>query len=42
MLYTTVMKDVDRDHLVNNIVDHVRGVKSPVIKARVREFFILF
>jgi catalase len=36
-LYTTVMNDVDRDHLVNNIVGHVSGVKSPEIKLRIRK-----
>jgi len=38
VLYTTVMKDVDRAHLVDNVVGHVRGVKSPVIKSKIREF----
>ena len=36
-LYTKVLDDVGRDHLVNNVVEHVRGVKSPVIKSRIRE-----
>ncbi|KAH0828607.1 catalase [Lanmaoa asiatica] len=38
-LYTTVMNDVDRAHLINNIVDHVRGVKSPVIKTRIVSYW---
>ncbi|KAI9456442.1 catalase, partial [Boletus coccyginus] len=39
VLYTTVMKDVDREHLVNNIVGHVRGVKSPEIKSRILSYW---
>lgn len=39
-LYANVMNDTDRAHLVSNIVDHVRGVKSPEIKTKIREFFL--
>lgn len=37
-LYTTVMNDVDRAHLVDNVVGHVSGVKSPQLKQKIREF----
>lgn len=36
-LYRDVMSDVDRQHLVSNIVDHVRTVKSAELKLRIRE-----
>lgn len=38
-LYTKVMSDTDREHLVHNIAGHLRNVKSAEIKARQREFF---
>lgn len=36
-LYNNVMNDTDREHLVSNIVDHVRGVKSSDIKSKIRK-----
>ncbi|KAF8128419.1 catalase [Boletus edulis] len=38
-LYTTVMNDVDRKHLINNLVDHIRGVKSKEVLARTLSYW---
>jgi len=38
-LYNNVMNDTDREHLVSNIVDHVRGVKSSDIKSKILSYW---
>jgi catalase len=38
-LYTTVMNDVDRAHLVDNIVGHVSGVKSSELKGKILSYW---
>jgi catalase len=39
-LYTKVLSDADREHLVHNIAANLRNVKSAEIKARQRKFFL--
>lgn len=41
-LWTTVMNNTDRAHTVDNLVGHIRGVKSPEIKANIRGFRFRF
>ncbi|KAG9311334.1 catalase [Chiua virens] len=38
-LYRDVMSDVDRQHLVNNVVEHVSGVKHAALKTRVLSYW---
>ena len=40
-LYTKVLSDTDRKHLVQNIAGHLGTVKSEEIKARQRTSFTL-
>lgn len=41
-LYEKVLDEVGRQHLVNNIVEHVRGVKNAELKLRVRTCSLFF
>jgi catalase len=41
MLYTKVMNDKDRQHLIQNVAGNLRNAKSAEIKARQRKFFSL-
>lgn len=42
ILYTKVMSDTDREHLIQNIAGNIRNVRSAEIKARQRRFLSLF
>jgi len=40
-LYTKVLSDTDREHLIQNVAVHLRNVKSAEIKARQRKLFLI-